>query len=189
MSWNGQQQNGYNGQQRQRRIPEPGKGRLRKTNKSKPTSPDFKGLINFNGQIIDLAIWFEQPRQGQDGQMIPESWSCKVQAYDPNAQQGQGQPGGYQQRQMNYGQPPPQNYAPPPGNYAPQPPPANGGGYAPHPGYRPPQPATGVPHGQQPPQQQQPPQWGGAPAQAQRPPQGAPAGQGAPGYGQSDIPF
>lgn len=174
MSWN------PNGQQQQRKIPDPGKGRLRKTREIKrrpdgtQLSPDFNGLINHEGQILSLSIWFEAAKAGGNGQMMPESFSARVSRYDPNAQ-GQQAP---QQQQMPMQYPPQQppvyaQQAPGPA-YAPSPQPPQHGGYAPAPGYQPPPPAGAPP---------QAPQWGGQPQQG-RPPQ-AQAG----GYQKSEIPF
>lgn len=175
-----------NGQQFQRKIPELGKGRLRKPRgpakhdaNGRVITPDFTGLINFEGQILSASIWYNPATPGQNGQMMPESFAVKVARYDPN-QQGQA-PQQPMQQQMPYA--PPQQPAYAPANAAPAyaPPPQQGyqqppqqGGYAPAPGYQ--------PQGQPP---QQPPRWGGQPgAQAQ------PATmQAQGGYKPSDVPF
>lgn len=210
MSWNnGQQQNGGwgngNGQQRQQqKMPHPSMGRLRKTQKSKPTSPDFRGLANVvvpaaalqqlmaqaqqtgaANLIITVSSWYEPAKQGPTG-LMPESWSLRVEPYDPNRQQGQGQQqmnygsnGGYQhQPQAGNQQYPPQgHYAPPPPQQGYAPPPPQGGGYAPAPGYTPPQGA---------PQAAPAPAWGGQPAGGQRPPA---ANGGAQGGHPEQPPF
>lgn len=189
MAWN----NGNGNGQQQRKIPDLGKGWLRKTKdikrnqEGKQLSPDFNGLVNFEGQILDVAIWYYAPRAGQNGQMMPESFSVSARRHDPN-QRGQA-PQQPMQQQMQYS--PQQGYAPanggqyaPPSNGAqvgpqyqqgpPQQYPPQQGGYAPAPGFQ--------PQGQPP---QQAPRWGGQPgAQAQ------PATmQGQGGYKPSDVPF
>jgi hypothetical protein len=219
MSWNngngngGGWQGGGGGGQRTPKIPEPSYGRLRRTQKSKPTSPDFRGLVNVPislqelqklmaqaqaqggaNHIINVSTWYEPAKAGNNGTMLPESWSVRVSSYDPNAQQGQGQQqmnygsnGGYQhQPQANGGGQPPQyqQQQQPQGHYAP-PPQNGGGGYAPAPGYTPPpnHGAGGAP--QQPQGGQQAPVWGGQPGGGQRPPQ---ANGGAPGGFQGEQP-
>lgn len=183
MSWNGQQngqqQNGYNGQQQPRKIPDLGRGRLRKTQKKTDKSPDFSGLVNHEGQIIQISMWYEPARAAANGQMMQESWSVRTSRYDPN-QQGQQAP----QQQMQYPPQQPQGYQQPtyaqqaPGPaHAPGPQPPQHGGYAPAPGYVPPPPAVAPP---------QAPQWGGQPAQG-RPPQGQAPQQA--GYKAADVPF
>ena len=216
MSWNnGQQQNGGwqgNGQRQQPKIPQPGSGRLRKTQKTQPKSPDFRGLATVTIPIqqvqqlmaqaqaqgaaqlvVSISSWYDAAKQAPNGQMMPESWSLKVHPYDPNQQQGQGQQqmnygsnGGYQhQPQANGGgQAPHYQQAPAPGHYAPQG--GGGGGYAPAPGYTPP-PNHGAPPGapQGAPQAAPAPAWGGQPAGGQRPPA---ANGGAPGGFQGEQP-
>jgi hypothetical protein len=176
MSWN---QNG-NGQQQQRKIPEPGRGRLRPPRgevKLKPDgsrlTPNFVGLGNWKGQIISFSLWYEPAKAGSNGQMMPESFNMRLN--DPDQQQQQPQ------QQMQY--PPQQTTAPgyqqvyaqpaPGPAYAPSPQPPQHGGYAPAPGYVPPPPVAAPPA----------PQWGGQPAQG-RPPQAQ-----AAGYQKSEIPF
>lgn len=182
MSWN------QNGQPQQpRRIPDLGRGRLRKTQKKTEKSPDFNGLVNYEGHIISVSAWYEPEKAAPNGQMMPASFSVRASRYDPNQGQGQAQPA---QQQMPYGQPQQPQYAPPQQQpaYAPQyVPPLHqqaasvNGGYAPAPGYVPPHTTTYVtPQPAQPPQQ--PPQWGGAPAQT-RPAQA----QG--GYAKGEVPF
>jgi hypothetical protein len=181
MTWNAnqsQQQNG-NGQQFQRRIPDPGKGRLRMVDKARARdaskAPDFRGLINCDGHLIEVSIWHNPAKQGPSG-MMPESFSASVRTFDPNQQgQGQQQPA---QQQMPYA--PPQQTTPqyvPQPQYAPSPQPPQNGGYAPAPGYHPPQQG-------QPPMAPQPPRWGGGPGQTMQ----ASAAQGG-GIPRSDIPF
>lgn len=194
MTWNANQsqQNG-NGQQFQRRIPDPGKGRLRMVDKARARdaskAPDFRGLINCDGHLIEVSIWHNPAKQSQNGSgMMPESFSASVRTFDPNQQnQGQGQQQPVQQ-QMPYAPAPQPQYAPAP-QYAqhpvgpqhqqgpPQQYPPQNGGYAPAPGYHPPQAQ---------PQQApvQPPRWGGGPGQTMQ----ANAAQGG-GIPKSEIPF
>lgn len=151
--------------QPQLKIPDPGKGRLKEVDKSKTRdpskAPDFRGLVNCDGHVMWLSIWYNPAKQGQHG-MMPPGWSCALQTYDPNSRQQQPQQPQYAQQQHNYapGPQPPQHGAPqggyqpqPPQNQQPpqnggwqagapvhpQPPPQQGGGYTPAPGYTPPQ--------------------------------------------------
>lgn len=190
MSWGNGQQNG----QRQRKIPEMGKGRLRKQQKKNPQSPDFGGLVNIppnqHSTLYNAAIWYSPPKQMPDGTMLPEIFEMRVTPCDAAGNFLQ-QPQGQQQMPQAQGwAPQPQGapvYAQPaPGpQYAPGPQPPQHGGYAPAPGYTPPQPQPA-------PQPQQRPTWGGQPAQGQAgPPSGA---GGAPqtaqgGYRPNDVPF
>lgn len=170
-------QNGGGQQQRQApKLPQPGSGRLRKvTQKTSDKSPDFRGYANLDGRMVAISIWYDAPKAAANGQMMPESWSLKIQNYQgevapPNPPQN----GGYaqpQQQGFQYGAPPQQQgYGQSQQGYAPQPP---QGGYqrAPQAG---------------PPPQYQPPQNGGyAPTSGQ---QGASYG-GHRGVPNDDIPF
>lgn len=197
MAWNG------NGQNRGRTIPQPGDGRMRKVDKSQPPKnglrpdgsdprPDFRGLINVGGNIVEVSAWYSAPRQGQNG-MIPESFSIKANPYqiqpgDTYAQpKAGGQPQQPQQPQF-FGQQQPQNggngYAPGPGQQGYAPPPNQG--YAPGPG----QPPQGQNWGAQ--------NQGGQNWNGNQQAQPQPRGNGQPsfnqpptagGYGDADIPF
>lgn len=172
MSWN-QQQNGGNGGQKQYKMPDLGRGRLRPGDKSRnPKAPDFRGLVNCDGHIISVAMWYESAKQGQNGQMMPESWSVVAETFDPNKRPGNGQqPGQHPPQQQGYAAQAPTYAASPQqaAGYAATPP----QGYAPAPGYQPPQ---GQP-------QAAPPRWGGQPGQ----PQGQQAQGG--GYTKEQLPF
>lgn len=179
-NWGNQQQ----GQQQRKppKLPQPGEGRLRKVQKSSEKSPDFRGFANYNGQMVSISIWYQAPLN-KNGQMLPEGWSMKLQAYqgeilppDPPRQQNGGQQGwGGQQSQQQgfqYGAPPQQQYAPQ----------QQATGYTAHPQ------AQG--YGQAP---QQPPYQPTPSAAPQQPPQGGYGGQnyGQAGasFGRDEIPF
>lgn len=165
------------------KIPEIGSGILRPPKDPKEKSPQFRGLVNCNGQIMSMSIWYMAP----NGQM-PASFSVKASPYVPNAQTN-GAPAAYgqpQQQPMQYGQPPPQQYAPPQG-YPPQ--------HQPWP-QQPQQPPQQAQRAYQPaPQATQPPPYQppqapayGAPQAQQRPaaqPYGAPGGT----FDSGEIPF
>ena len=179
MTWqaNQSQQNG-NGQQFQRKIPDPGKGRLRMVDKTKARdpskAPDFRGLVNCDGHLVEISIWHNPAAQGKNGWM-PESFSASVRTFDPN-QQNQGQaPQQPVQQQMPYAPPPQPHYQ------QPQVPPQQGG-YAPAPGYHPPQ--QGYQPQAAPTAPPQPPRWGGSPGMTQQPV----AAQGG-GIPKSEVPF
>lgn len=173
------------------KIPDPGSGMLRPPKDPKEKSPAFTGLVNYNGQIISMSIWYMAP----SGQM-PASFSVKVQPYDPNRGQ-QPQQGGYppQQQGFNYGQQPPQqgyapqqgypqqgqapqHHAPPPPQHAPQ----HTQQYQPAQQHAPPPP-------QYPPQGYQPAPQAGPPPQY--PPRQQAANYGDPGatFQREEIPF
>ena len=147
MSWT-QNGNGNGQQQRSLKIPDPGKGRLRIVDKAKARdpakAPDFRGLINCDGHIMWVSIWYNAPKQGERG-MMPEGWSVACQTYDANQQLAQQQ----------------MQYVPQP---SPMPQPQPQQGYTPAPGYQPPPP----PQGQPPQAPVQPQRWGGTPGQPQQ---------------------
>lgn len=177
-------QHGGGQQARTPKLPQPGKGRLRKNNNKQmgDKKPDFRGFANYNGRMVSISAWFEPAKAGLNGP-IPECFTLAVQDYvgdvlppdPPRQQQGYGQPP--QQQSMQYGAPPPQQ------QYAPQP----ATGYQPHPQAAP-QPA---PHGY-------PPQGGYVPTPSAAPQQAPQSGGYAGGsYGQQpgstfqrdEIPF
>jgi hypothetical protein len=175
----------YGQGQRQAKMPDPGRGRLREIAadkvKTRPDgsrlSPNFFGYVNVDGVIKSMSIWY-MPANGQ----MPACFDVRIS--DPQQNQ---QPQAYQQPQQAYQQPaqgghyhPQQGH----GGYAPQQPPPQGGwqappqgaptqppqapsqGYTPAPGYTPPPNPAGPP-----------PAWGGqtgqtAQAQHHQPPMG-----------------
>jgi hypothetical protein len=151
-----------------RKIPEAGKGRLYANKNKQPgdKKPDFDGLINVDGHVIQVAIWYMAETVGQNGQRLPAAWSVSAETCDP--QTGHRLAGGQPPQQAGYQPTPPQQ-----GGYQPAP----QGGYQQPPqqgGYQPAPPQQG---GYQPAPQggyQQPPQQAGY-----QPPQGAPT---PPGY-------
>ena len=185
MSWGNNGQNGQ--QQNQRKIPNPGEGKLREVDKSRSRNPDkaptISGLINVDGHIIDVAGWYYPPKANGQGQMMPGTFLVKANTYDPNRQSQQQAP-----QQPSYGQPPQQTgyYAPPQhGGYPQQQPqgyqpPNTGGGYAPDRGYTPPN--QNPQHGQPQQPQGQPGRWGGNPGQPQN-------NQGGGRIPDSEVPF
>lgn len=86
------------GQTNQPKIPEPGRGRLRPPKTRTEKSPQFRGLVNIDGHVVSIAIWYQAAAAGQNGQMMPESFSVQAETYNPNAppRQPQQPHGGYQ---------------------------------------------------------------------------------------------
>ena len=44
---------------------EEGKGSLWKNEKTKDTAPDYTGKLNWNGELINLAAWINEVKEGE----------------------------------------------------------------------------------------------------------------------------
>lgn len=113
-------QQGGQYQPQPRKIPQLGRGRASKVDKSKPLRnprqdgsdprPDFRGIVNVDGHIVEISMWYQPPKEW-NGKLLPESWSLNAVTCHPNTglapprpQQPQPQQGGYASQPQGYQQ-------------------------------------------------------------------------------------